>query len=253
MKWNKLIFYLGVLFLISIILIALDSSNFDCGSSYFYVLQNGNRSAYSIIYLLIFTLAILDDFHQNSLNKFDRLMITRVGYKTHLRRNLIRVFYTGALFNLIINICVLLYIHMFRKAINFQEEVPIFLAFSGNQGINLFAYLFCSFIGNGILAIFGYSLIDYFHNKYTYRFFLVILMLLGVIFIAIIQPAFLMIIGNSIIKKVILVFFLPVGLFSPGMIFEELGYLNFFTTAVVYSLVSYLLLYHTNKKRKCNG
>ena len=112
--------------------------------------------------------------------------------------------------------------------------------FSQNTFINITLYLLLSSVGVGFYAMFLFSIISFIKNKYVFRGFTAILTFATIVFSTFLSPVISAIlqlfITDKIFIKTITLSFLPCGLITPGMIYENYGFLNFLCSFVIYTI-----------------
>lgn len=229
-----------LLILGNILLYLNPNNNFDndYGISIYFGLISINRN---IIFLITYTLLlpgiILIDYYDYAINKFDYMIIQRIGVNQYYKRALENIFVITFFATLFINLCLLICIGFIWSNISFTPQY-IYELFSQDTFKNIVCYLFFCSIGTSFFSMFMFSIIDFIKNKYVYRGFIPILIFTTIIFCTFIFP-FLSGIGsilfkNLLIFKTIIFSFVPSGLLTPGMIYESYGFLNFGCSFLIY-------------------
>lgn len=249
-----------ILLILGNLIIAMNPYNdFDSnyGVSVFFSIVSINRNVtYIIAYTLLLPSVVLMDYFDYSFNKFNYLMIERIGVKEYNKRALLNIFIVTFLSTIFINLCLLVSIGLIWSNISFEPQY-IYNLFSEDTFTNITIYFILSSLGTAFLSIFMFSIISFIKNKYVYRGFISILTFSSVIFCTTIAPFFSLAFGslfeNSTILKNVIFSIVPCGLLTPGMIFESYGFLNFSCSLVIYFIIFIICMKISEKIRRKNG
>lgn len=212
----------------------------DYGISIYFNMISINRNIiFFVANILLIPSIVLIDYYDYYSNKFYYYIVERVGIKEYNTRALRNIFITSILSNLFINFCLLLSVGIIWSNISFAPQ-HIFEMFSQNTFINITLYLLLSSVGVGFYAMFLFSIISFIKNKYVFRGFTAILTFATIVFSTFLSPVISAIlqlfITDKIFIKTITLSFLPCGLITPGMIYENYGFLNFLCSFVIYTI-----------------
>lgn len=228
----------------------------DYGVSVYFSLMSINRNViYFISYALLLPSIILMDYYDYAANKFNYLMYERVGVKKYYKNSLINIFIVTFLATLFINLCLLVSVGLIWSNISFVPQ-NIYTLFSEDTFTNLFVYFILSSIGTGFFSMFMFSIINFIKNKYVYRGIVAILTFSSVIFCTIIGPLLFplsSLFENLTMFKTFVFSLIPCGLLTPGMIFENYGFLNFICSFIIYLICFIIFSKISEVMRRKNG
>lgn len=217
----------------------------------FYTLFNGNRiMIFFFIGLVILISNIFPIIYFKYFNQgFTSFICTRISYKDYQKRITKKVFISAFCFYIVLNVTILLLIHLLYTPIRFDLPEATYPIFSSNQIFNLFCYILLSSIGFGFYNVFLLSFIPFIKNEYLYRATSLIHFIIGLLSFMVIKSSLLPfydVIGSKI--SVLSSFMVPLNLYTPGLFFEEEGFLAFTLSIIFYGVVTFILFKLSYKK-----
>lgn len=229
----------------------------DYGVSIYFNMVSINRNIiFFVSDLLLLPSIVLMDYFDYFDNRFCNLMVERIGIKKYHINALYKIFIVSFLASLFINFVELICFGSVWSNISFSKQY-IFEIFSTNTLVNVSIYILLSAFGTGLYSMFLYSIIPIIKNKYVYRGISVIITFITLIFSTLITPVLSiplgLIIHNNAIVKTILLSFIPSGLITPGLIYEEYGLINFICCLIIYGILFVVFMKVNEFMRKRNG
>lgn len=266
---KKIISFLCILFVISIVLVYLFYSDiyylfpkdksYNTGLCFFYNVLNPNMHFWiPIIILILPSNVLLNDYYNEHLNRYDYFIKERVGFNRYVITNYFYSFINSFLLIITIYIYMLVFINLFLAPISFSyfdyvaNTNTMINLFSQNTFFNLFLFILFSSIGFSIYCCLIYSIKNFFIQRYIFKILSVVIGVLLIVLPIIIASK----LYNLFKFPFILNFFSFISLMSllfPGIQGFALN-IDFFSPIFLYftSLILYIIvvIIITNRERK---
>lgn len=194
-------------------------------------------------------------------SKHQNYIITRIGYRNYIKKNLLSIFISSFFFRLFCSVVLLLIINFFFSPIhNIPGSAiyePTIYAYSNNMLVSLFFYLLYSSLGTAIFGMLVYSLGFFIKNLYLYLITGLLCAIIGIVGIALIMGALNFL--PEIVINIVGVMFFSETLLVPGI--ELIGNINsyfnchiiFLISAFGYTVLFLPFLYFGISKEYCRG
>lgn len=196
-----------------------------------------NLMQFVILALLLPSISLTDTFDK-SYNKFDTLIISRIGYNKYYMREYINTFFKSMVFMLILHVIILLNIYLlypveFRVTTGMTASTSLFV--ENSEFLNVLIFISLSCIGTGVFMCSLLPLTHIIKNRYIFQIIIIAITFLSLMIYSYVSTNFwnlqdvdLLCIGG---------FFIPINIMLPGMVQESQGFLCYIPSLIFYSLL----------------
>lgn len=210
---------------------------------YLYLWNCNLNIVFTIVFLVVFQELCVMDSYKKIFNRFDRYIITRVGYVNFYKKEIKTIALKSLAYYYLLHTIMLLYC-LIKYGYRTFPDIDLFKyqLFCGNPLLNIILFIILSSFGLIIFNCFIFSLSSFIKNMYLYRFTSLasffVTILLSVIFSTLIQKIF----GVTDLIKTIGQSLMITSLLQPGMAFMRYGFLNFSIAAIIFIILTIVTL-----------
>lgn len=217
----------------------------------FFNLWNGNRTM--IFFFVTMVLAISNLFtipyYKYYHNRFLSFVRTRITYRNYAKKAMIHIFITSFLFYLCLNLAVFLIITLLYTPNYFPDMEETYLLFHQNSWLNFILYCIVSSFGFSFYQLFLFVIIPLIKNEFLYRGLSFLHFILGLLSFLLFSGAVNIVLDQTHwLMRPLGSVFVPLNLYTPGLLFEENGMIYFMLTAFIYLLMTIAVFAYTDRK-----
>lgn len=215
----------------------------DFNEIYLKLWERGLNGVFLVLYLLaIFELSVSKPYAYIE-NKFDKNIITRVGYRKYYLYTVFKIFISAFIYSLIIHVSIIILMNVLHNFdfINTADSHFQHVYFSNNTYTNISIFVLLSSLGSAIFCISLYPFLYFIKNRYLCKFIPVLTFfssfIVSFILSSVFQNFLLDITGNFEKTKTILCSIIPTSLIEPGSGWYAYAVTDYICGVIVYSLV----------------
>jgi len=233
-------------------------NNYDInyGISVFFGLISINRNVvFTIVYFIALPFVQLTSIYLKFENKFDNTITTRISLRKYYFYCIRKIAMNTFIFTTCTYLALLSMIHIYWSSVSFVPQ-HIFPLFSEKTIQNIVLFLITSTIGNILFSLFLFSIMYYFKDRYSFSLFPVVLVLSSIIicmFLTFLLSPLVFFINDASLIKSLAFSLSPLSIIMPGLLFESSGMSEFIFGTFTYSILTFLFLNLSSKRRLING